>query len=960
MVFGGYVTNKTATLDGVRGSHVIIWSVDCKDWSEVFETVTVSGNFTNIEDRQILISLFNTFLPFDAGFSFSSTRTLKLSCTIAFDNVTLKDAIDQLAKLSGANWFIKPNKDVYWFAPTLPDKVSFTISSNPNNTTSFGFLNNSLQYSLDSNTIINQVKVINGYQSTGTKQTDIFTGNGSTKTYTLTSKADSILSVYYNDGSTNYVTYGSFVGYTPDKLISLGGNKLVVFNPTDNTITVEGNTGLAVGNGQTLTVEYYYKQKVTLNVEDPHSVEDFGAYPYVIQNKEFETDVNLEALALSLLDQNSYAKPTIRFETTQYGLLPGQLIELDIPELGLESASQINRLTVEDRFAFILESDDYLLSQQSGVGRSFLIQEVSITPVFTPDGFMIVSQVTCGKYTGTLVDSLSAMQELKSSTPKVSNPIPTRLSNYTSDLGEVVVGRATFTDGGTARFNWGTPNGASGVVVGLEDKENAHGAMYVYHGGTVKAKLGYMVGMPMIGTITPSGWGLYTENGYFTGIVAASQLVGGTVTGSLISGGTVTGNLISGGTVTGALVTAGSITGNQITGGTITGGLISGGSITGNTITGGTISAGVLTGNNITGGTITGTRVQGGLIVGNTIIGGTIATSTPPINSSNPGVIMDSTGLYGYGSAGLTFRLSSDPAIKPWFSSGTILDTTYEVNTSAVIRTGTSNPRIQIDNSGIFAYNSAGFLKFSVDAATGILSATDGNFSGSITASRVTGGTLTSTVMETCILYANTINGSDINASNFYSSNIVGGTITGGLIQGNTVSGGTVTGALFTGGTVQAASGNVYLDSGGLNLITTGSYSYGDQRNIKWRSSVGGSIAVEVASSWNGTFAEHWIQAGYPNFRYGIIHNAAYNNSGLGYSESQQYPTQWTYLIDGNYKFQVDNSNVTTWLNIIPDSSANNRQLGNSSNGFRYIYLKDDNGNVRRVSINSSGVLTVT
>jgi len=65
-------------------------------------------------------------------------------------------------------------------------------------------------------------------------------------------------------------------------------------------------------------------------------------------------------------------------------------------------------------------------------------------------------------------------------------------------------------------------------------------------------------------------------------------------------------------------------------------------------------------------------------------------------------------------------------------------------------------------------------------------------------------------------------------------------------------------------------------------------------------------------------------------------------------------------LIDGNSKFQVDTSNIITWLNIIPDSSSNNRQLGNSTNGFRYLYLKDDNGNVRRVSINSSGVLTVT
>lgn len=942
LVFGGYVTNKTATLEGVRDSYVITWSVECKDWSEIFETVTVSGNFTNTEDRQILISLFNSFLPFDAGFSFESTRTLKLSCTINFDNVTLKDAIDQLAKLSGANWFIKPNKDVYWFAPTLPDKVSFVISSNPNNTTSFGFLNNSLQYSLDSNTIINQVKVVNGYQSTGTKQIDIFTGDGSTKTYTLTSKADSILSVYYNDGSSNYTTYGSFVGYTPDKLISLGGNKLVVFNPTDNTITVEGNTGLAVGNGQTLTVEYYYKQKVTLDIEDPHSVEDFGAYPYVISNKDFETDSNLESMALSLLDQNSYAKPTIRFETTQYGLLPGQLIELDIPELGLESAEQINRLTIEDRFAFLLESDDYLLSEQSGIGRSFLIQEVSITPVFTPNGFMIVSQVTCGKYTGTLVDSLSAMQELKSSTPKVANPLPTKLSNYTSDLGEVVIGRANFTDGGTAPFNWGTPNGASGVIVGLEDQTSAHGAMYVYHGGTVRAKLGYMVGMPMIGTITPSGWGLYTENGYFTGVVAASKLIGGTITGSLVSGGTVTGNLITGGTITGNQVTGGTITGGIINGGTINSSDLIAANITGVTINSGVIYTSVLNGNLIQAGTVTGTRIEGGTIIGNTIIGGTIATSTPPINSSNPGVLMDSTGLYGYGSAGLTFRLSSDPAIKPWFSSGTILNTTYEVNTASVIRTGTTNPRIQIDNSGIFAYNSGGTLKFSVDAATGVLSATDGNFSGSVTGSTIVGGTITATY--------------------FSGNTVLFGTVVGSYISGNNIVGGTINGSLFTGGTVSLASGTVTLDSNGLSFIQGGS-SYSDQSSLKWTRS--SNISCYISTRYDGTYELLDLVAGIQGSREGKILSRSFSTGANKRTELQQSSsalTFWNILSSGatQVSLNVNDTALEVYRSLIPYATYNQVNLGSVDVGFKYLYLIDDNNVVRRVHINSSGVLTVT
>lgn len=1031
VLFGGYAVTQSAMLEGNANESNVTWSVECKDWSELFETVVVSGEYINQSDKDIITSLFSLYMPFDLGFAFDSTQTLKSQTTIKFDNVTLKTALDQLAKLVGANWFVKPNKDLYWFKPSLPDQISYKISSTPNNTTSFGFLKGSLSYSLDSSTIINQVKVVSGFKSTGTKQTDTFTGDGSTKTFTLTSYPDSILFCGYNDGLASYVTYGSFVGQSPtDKLISQGGNKTVVVDYVNKTITMEGNTGLAPEIDDTITVEYYYREKIDQTFDDQFSQEEFGTFPYVIQNKELDSSLDLDDIVSSLLENNSYAKPSIKFSTTKYGLLPGQLLEFEIPELDLASQEQINRALIEAKFGILLESDDYQLLQQDGVGRSFMIQEVAITPVVTPTGFMIVSDVTCGKWTGSLVDSLSTLGELQSASGKTSSPIPTQLSNISSNLGEVVIGRATFTDGGTAPFNWGTPNAASGVVVGLEDTSSVRGAMYIYDGGTVRAKLGYMTGLPMIGTVTPSGWGLYTENGYFTGVVAASKLIGGTVEGSLISGGTVTGNLITGGTITGSLVSGGTVSGNQIVGGTITGNLISGG-----TVTGSLVSAGTITGNQITGGTVNGSRITGGSIVGNTIVGGTIATSTPPINSSNPGVVMDSTGLYGYGTVGLVFRLSSDPSVKPWFSSGTILNTVYEVNDSAVIRTGTTNPRVQIDSSGIFAYDSFGSRRFYVDSATGLMEASNGYFSGLISASSiignsVSGGTITGALIQgntinagtitgnlisggtitsasffgnviagnsihTNELYGNliqagTINGVLINGNTLSGNTISGGTITGGQIVGGTITsgvlnsgtinasvfntssfntgtvnsgqivGGTITGALVTGGTVSSASGNVYLDSVGLNLIATGSYSYGDQRNIKWRSSVGGSIVVEAASSWNGTYAEYWLQAGFPNFRYGIIHHAAYNNSGFGYSEIQQYPTQLTYMIDGNSKFQVDNSAVTTWVNLIPDSSANNRQLGDSTHGFRYLYLKDDSGNVRRVSINSSGVLTVT
>src|SRR5690606_1495782 len=101
-----------------------------------------------------------------------------------------------------------------------------------------------------------------------------------------------------------------------------------------------------------------------------------------------------------------------------------------------------------------------------------------------------------------------------------------------------------------------TPNGATGLVLGLETIEgNIYGANYIYEGGTVRAKLGRLTGLPNIGPITPEGWGLYTSNGYFSGRVVASQVHGGTITGGVLNGGNINQGTIAAAVIQGATIT---------------------------------------------------------------------------------------------------------------------------------------------------------------------------------------------------------------------------------------------------------------------------------------------------------------------------------------------------------------------------------------------------------------------
>jgi len=926
-LFGGYIINKSGGVLGAS-TKTVVWSIECKDWSLLTDKTTVDLSYTGSSDSSIVANLFSLYTTgFDAA---TFVTQLDADLDIDFTNISLRDALDKLADQVGATWFINAAKKVYWFLTTNPATANFSIdTSSPNNTTSFDILRNSLKYAIDASSIVNRITVNEGTKSTGTKITDTFTGDGTNKGFgNLTQVVDSILYVDFTDTADNhYTTYGSFIGYEPDdKLISEGGNKNVVVSADGIRIRMEGTTSLAPKNSSTITVVYYYKESIAFTVNDAVSQGLYGIYTQNILNKEFFDLDQATAYANSILDQYAYGRQSIEFSITRFGLLPGTLLEVLIAELDIRNLSDsINNVTPQ----------------------TFLIQEIAYTCVVAGDDqFMIIANVSCGKAVRNIIDSLASIQDLKTNVGAESKRASqTRLSNVSSNLGEVVLGRAVFTDGGTAAFQWGSPGGATGAVIGLEDRNsNAYGAVYIYNGGSVKAKLGRLDDLPLMGTIQPSGWGLYTGNGFFEGIVAASQIIGGTVTGQRINGGTISG----------ALVTAGTVSGNLVTAGTIT----------------------------------------GALITGNQITGGTFSTSTPPLNSSNPGVYMDSTGLYGYGSAGLTFRLSSNPAIKPYFSSGTITDAIYEITTASVIRTSLVEPRIQIDSSGIFAYDIDNDLRFSVDVSTGRLTANQGTFSGTINSSAVNAGTITGNLISggtitgnqivggtvtSAYLNSGTINSFLISSGTFSAGYLIGGTvlgalvtagsmtasqISGGTISGNLISGGTITGALVTGGTVQAGGGSVILDTTGAYFTMASGTAFYAPTTLAWKRS--GVVGASLSGRYEASTDQLWLEAGVQGTKSGMIWQYAYGSAGLSltYTVLQKDGFQvWKYPgTDGGSEpvFGNDYTSVYVYRSIVPRSDYATVNLGSVDTGFRYIYLRDSAHVHWRVEVNTSGTLVVT
>jgi uncharacterized protein YjbI with pentapeptide repeats len=937
VIFGGVVHTRNAEVKGTGSTKAVFWNVVCKSWVAVLEQNAVNESYAIQSDSSILSDIFSNYTT---GFDASTYVTqLDNDLDITFVNKTVRGALDQLAERVGATWYIDPEKNLHWFDADFPETAAFNIDTDsPDNSTTFNVLKDSIRYTVDTSNIINQVVINGGAKATQDAETFSFSADSSKDTFGPVDEIiDTLHYVNYTDTDDNsYTVWGSFVGYAPtDKLRKDGGSYNVLVSTDRKRLRVQGNSGQVPKTGTNVEGTYYTKEIINLTVDDTVSQSIYGVYPVSVNDETFDDDEQAQDYAQAILDANSTGRASLDFEILRYGLIPGTVLSFVCSDLGIGDSAFY--LLLENGDKLLLEDGDALALEDADLDFNFIVQEISYIPIFVSSNeYVLACRVSCGEYRKDIIDSIAKTGELQSSSVNpIANPTLTRLSDISGNLGEVAVGRATFTDGGTAKFNWGTPNGATGAVIGLEDKDsNAYGAAYIYESGTIKAKLGRLNDLPSLGTITPSGWGIYTTNGYFSGELFGSRIEGGTITGNTITGNTISGELINGGTVSGALVT------------------------------------------------------------GSNIIGGTIATSTPPINSSNPGVLMDSTGLYGYGSAGLTFRLSSDPSIKPWFSSGTILNTVYEVNESAVIRTGTTNPRVQIDNSGIFGYNSGGTNTFSFDVDNGWIYAVGGYFTGTVDASTLSGNSIEGGTISGAVFTGGTVTGGTLSAARFTGGTISGAVISGGVFTGGTTTAGTLSASRFTGGTIQASQlisgtitglaitgnnitggtvsqvgGSVALNSDGLSITSSTTWNVTLAQAIKFKNTSGSVIGNDYVYRDTSTSPNLITRnrvtghAGGGPYK-GISRDWVWGTTNnIDYSQVVQSPTQVTFVIGDEgaiapstyYSFAQGTARFRG--NVVPYTN-NTYNLGTAGTAFKGVYLYDAGaGNVKLLRINNGTVL---
>ena len=111
-IFAGVITQIVPTESAL--TYDLDYSISCVDYSKLLETVVVQATkYTSKTDAYIINDLFTDYLSeIDATTYVDELSTLT---SVQFSRKTLKDALDFICGLTGADWYVDYDKNLHYY-----------------------------------------------------------------------------------------------------------------------------------------------------------------------------------------------------------------------------------------------------------------------------------------------------------------------------------------------------------------------------------------------------------------------------------------------------------------------------------------------------------------------------------------------------------------------------------------------------------------------------------------------------------------------------------------------------------------------------------------------------------------------------------------------------------------------------------------------------------------------------
>jgi hypothetical protein len=357
-IFKGVILSVSKSTEG---HSVVLCEVDCVDNSREMDRTLVNEQFADTTGDAVIEALISDYAP---SFTTNNVNAPFPVKSITFNRVTVSDAIQKLAQMSGYSWYVDYDNDVHFFEKNT-ETAPFNLTD-----TSENYIYDSLEVTEDISQLRNRV-FIRGGEAEGDARTELFDGDGSKKFFKLANKFSGLPTVTVNGVAQSVGV--DFLDNEDDFDVFWNFNeKYLKFK--DSTIPAEGTDNISV-TGIPLF-------PILVQVEDTDSINQYGLFEFSKTDKTIKS--KREAFDFALAELEAYAEKISEgsFETYTPGLRSGQLINITSESRGISEDFLIQKVSFQ------------MLSQDTAVYR---VQLATLRTVSIID--FLISQLKQGSRT---------------------------------------------------------------------------------------------------------------------------------------------------------------------------------------------------------------------------------------------------------------------------------------------------------------------------------------------------------------------------------------------------------------------------------------------------------------------------------------------------------------------------------------------------------------------------------
>ena len=336
-LFAGFIT-RVSPIEIGKGD-LFTYRVEATDYTYILINKNAQKTYENQTLKQIVEDLLSTYVAAGYGFTSTNVATGPTIEKITFNHIPLRKCFENLAKVSGYEWYVDYEKDVYFKAKEVSSaQESLTEEADPADNNHIG-----VSIETDVTQVRNSIVVRGGKEETTSNFQQVFVADGEAREWLLREKPTTMVDIEVDTGG----GYSS-QNFGEDPNDEETGNAYM-WNGTEKYIRVV-TAGGTPSSGDLIRVTYKYEVPVIVKLKSALSIAAMaaleggdGLHERTITNSSIKSKDLARQVALKELVE--YANPLVNGQfITRTGLLnsgtffkPGQELTVNLPAWGVST-----------------------------------------------------------------------------------------------------------------------------------------------------------------------------------------------------------------------------------------------------------------------------------------------------------------------------------------------------------------------------------------------------------------------------------------------------------------------------------------------------------------------------------------------------------------------------------------------------------------------------------------------